>query len=147
MLGAALPARATISALGSFWHATRLEGLGVLTVGASLIEEREHPDYEVHASGGTGWHRRMVLAGDRLVGYLAVGGQPPTGLAIKRLIDERIDIRPIARQLLTSECDVRAFLTQHRLDALTRGEHTAIGFTSKQEPSVHSRSRLRPAFG
>jgi NAD(P)H-nitrite reductase large subunit len=147
MMGAALPARATTSALGSFWHATQVEGLGVLTVGAPLIAEREHPTYEVHASGGAGWHRRIVLAGDRLVGYLAAGGQPPAGLAIKCLIDEHIDVRPIARQLLTRECDVRAFMTQHRLDALTRGEHAALEFTNEPASSVRPGAHFQPAFG
>jgi hypothetical protein len=132
MMGARVDERSRAGALGSFWHATQVEGLSVLLAGAPLPRAGGQPTGAPETSGGPGWHRRVVLAGERLVGYLAVGGAPPAGLAVKRLIDERIDVRPIARQLLIRDFDLRAFITQQRLEALTSGEHAAVRQPSGQ---------------
>ena len=47
-------------------------------------------------------------------------------MGIKRLIDHRIDIEEIKRQLLTEDFDLRSFFTQRRLHALTTGEIAAV---------------------
>jgi hypothetical protein len=113
--------------MGANWHSTQFGKLAVLTVGAPGLSERDDPRYEVLAGGPADFHRRVVLDGGRLVGYLAVGGTPPSGLAIKRIIDEQMDVREIARQLLDKEFDARPFFTRRRLHYIeTSAEIEAI---------------------
>jgi NAD(P)H-nitrite reductase large subunit len=121
LTGAAFPTEARASVLGCFWHATQLGDMSILIAGAPLLTERDHRDNEVLTSGSPGFHRRIIVRDNRLLGYLAVGPRKPGGLAIKRLIDEQLDIRDIKRQLLTADFDVRTFLVNRRLSALQTG--------------------------
>jgi NADPH-dependent 2,4-dienoyl-CoA reductase/sulfur reductase-like enzyme len=115
LAGASVAEDARIAATGAFWHATQLGKLAVVSAGAAMLSERDHGDIEVASSGSTAFHRRIVLRGDQLVGYLAVGANPPSGLAIKRIIDEHLDVRSIRKQLLSDDFDVRAFLRQRQI--------------------------------
>ncbi len=119
--GATIPAGAETGVLGCFWHATQLGELGVVTAGAPMLSEREHRDNEVLTSGSSSYYRRVVVRENRIVGYLAIGTRQPGGLAIKRLIDEQINISEIKRQLLQDDFDVRSFFTRRRLNALRSG--------------------------
>lgn len=142
LTGASIPANTEAGVLGCFWHATQLGELGVLAAGAPMLSERDHRDNEVLSSGSSRFYRRLVVRDDRLVGYLALGERQPGGLAIKRLIDEEIDIREIKRQLLIEDFDVRTFFTRRRLHALQRGQADSL-----MVPARSSRSRrLQPAF-
>jgi hypothetical protein len=47
-----------------------------------------------------------------------VGERVPSGLAIKRIIDEGLPVEEITRQLLSADFDARAFLRGQRLDQL-----------------------------
>lgn len=124
--GAPISESAATAAVGNFWHATQFDKLSVLTAGAPMLTEREHPHNEVLTNGSGSFYRRIVVRHGHLVGYLAVGASQVGGMGIKRLIDERIDIEEIKRDLLTEDFDLRSFLTQRRLHALTTGEIAAI---------------------
>jgi hypothetical protein len=67
-----------------------------------------------------------VVRHGHLVGYLAVSVNPPPGLTVKRLIDERINIDEIKRRLLTDDFDLRSFFTERRLRALDTGQSSAV---------------------
>lgn len=149
LTGVEIPAGAEASALGSFWHATQFDKLGVLAVGAPMLSERDHPDNEVYMDGdGSSWYRRIVLREGQLVGYLAVGTQAQGGLALKRIMDEQLDVSSIARQLLSRQFDPRAYFTHHRLHALRSGMLPALpapGVSSRGAVRIPAR-RARPAF-
>jgi NAD(P)H-nitrite reductase large subunit len=115
-----------LDAVGNFWHATQFEKLNVLTVGAPMLSERDNAENEVLTNGSGAFYRRIVVRHDHLIGFLAVGANPPPGLSIKRLIDERINIEEIKRKLLSEDFDLRSFFTQRRLHALETGESAAI---------------------
>jgi NAD(P)H-nitrite reductase large subunit len=115
-----------MNAVGNFWHATQFDKLHVLTAGAPMLSEREHAENEVLTNGSGAFYRRLVVRHGHLVGFLAVGANPPSGLSIKRLIDERINIEEIKRKLLTEDFDVRSFFTQRHLHALETGESAAV---------------------
>jgi NAD(P)H-nitrite reductase large subunit len=121
LTGAAFPSEARASVLGCFWHATQLGDLSILLAGAPMLTERDHRDNEVLTNGSSNFQRRIVVRDNRLLGYMAVGPRKPGGLAIKRLIDEQLDIRDIKRQLLSEDFDVRNFLVNRRLSALQSG--------------------------
>jgi NAD(P)H-nitrite reductase large subunit len=121
LTGARIPSTTEAGVLGCFWHATQLGEMGVLAAGAPMLSERDHPANEVLSNGSTRYYRRLVVKNNRLIGYLALGERQPGGLAIKRLIDEQIDIREIKRQLLIEGFDVRSFFTNRRLHALQSG--------------------------
>ncbi len=123
---AAISEDAATGAVGNFWHATQFEKLNVLTAGAPMLSERDHPDNEVLMNGSGNFYRRIVVRHGHLVGYLAVGTSQAGGLSIKRLIDERIDIDEVKRKLITEDFDLRSFLTQRRLHALALGESRII---------------------
>jgi len=73
------------SPFGARWHATQIGELTVLTAGAPLGSMEGS---EVIAEDTANSYRRMVVVGDRLVGYLSLGrDQPEYGLFIKELID------------------------------------------------------------
>jgi hypothetical protein len=91
-----------------------------------MLSERDNPENEVLTNGSGAFYRRLVVRHGHLVGFLAVGANPPPGLGIKRLIDERINIEEIKRKLLSEDFDVRSFFTQRRLHALETGESAAI---------------------
>jgi NAD(P)H-nitrite reductase large subunit len=124
--GLASPEGVALDAVGNFWHATQFEKLNVLTAGAPMLSERDNPENEVLTNGSGAFYRRLVVRHGHLVGFLAVGANPPPGLGIKRLIDERINIEEIKRKLLSEDFDVRSFFTQRRLHALETGESAAI---------------------
>lgn len=124
--GLASPDGVTVDAVGNFWHATQFEKLNVLTAGAPILSERDNSENEVLTNGSGAFYRRLVVRHGHLVGFLAVGANPPPGLGIKRLIDERINIEEIKRKLLSEDFDVRSFFTQRRLHALETGESAAI---------------------
>ncbi|HKS69120.1 MAG TPA: NAD(P)/FAD-dependent oxidoreductase [Ktedonobacterales bacterium] len=118
LAGASIPEDARTAATGAFWHATHLGKLAVVSAGAPMLSERDHDDIEIAGNGSAAFHRRIVLRGDHLVGYLAVGAHPPSGLAIKRIIDERLDVRAIRKQLLSEDFDVPAFLRKRHIHFL-----------------------------
>ncbi len=73
------------SPFGARWHATQIGELTVLTAGAPLSAMEGS---EVITEDTANSYRRMVVVGDRLVGYLSLGrDQPEYGLFIKELID------------------------------------------------------------
>ena len=117
---------ATMGAVGNFWHATQLAKLHVVVAGSPMVGERDHPENETLTNGSGTFYRRIVVRHGHLVGYLAVGPNPPPGLTIKRLIDERININEIKRKLLTEDFDLRSFFTKRRLQALDTGETNAV---------------------
>ena len=126
MAGVPISPTAGAGAVGNFWHATQFDKLHVLVAGAPMLSERDHPENETLTNGSGAFYRRIVVRHGHLVGYLAVSGSPPAGLTIKRLIDERINIDEIKRQLLTEDFDLRSFFTQRRLHALGTGETSAV---------------------
>lgn len=118
LAGAAIPSSATIGAMGTFWHATQLGKLRVLAAGAPMPGASSDSSVEVLTNGASGFHRRLVLRDGRLVGYLAVGAELPSGPAIKRIIDEEMDVRDIVRSLLREDFDARAYFTRRTLTHL-----------------------------
>ncbi|HEV2459495.1 MAG TPA: FAD-dependent oxidoreductase, partial [Ktedonobacterales bacterium] len=112
LAGAEIPRGAELGAMGAFWHATQLGALRVLAAGAPMLERPGDAAYEVLSNGSSGFHRRLVLRDNRLVGYLAVGSDLPSGLAIKRIIDEELDVRDTVRQLMSEDFDARAFFSR-----------------------------------
>jgi NADPH-dependent 2,4-dienoyl-CoA reductase/sulfur reductase-like enzyme len=136
LTGAQIPAAAEAGVLGCFWHATQMGEMGVLAAGAPMLSERDNRDNEVLSSGSSRFYRRLVVQDNRLIGYLALGERQPGGLAIKRLIDEQINIKEIKRQLLLEGFDVRSFFTRSRLHALQSGYGPALA-----NPARPGRSR------
>jgi len=135
MSGASIPPGAEAGVLGCFWHATQLGEMGVLTAGGPMLSEDDHRENEVLCNGASGFYRRLVVRQNRLIGYLALGPRPSGGLAIKRLIDEGINIGEIKRQLLTEGFDVRSFFTHRRLHALqSGGAALPAGSSRRQSP-------------
>ena len=127
LTGAGIPAGAELGALGSFWHATQFDRLSVLAAGAPMLTERDHPDNEVYMDGdGKSWYRRIVVRDGLLIGFLAIGAEARGGLAVKRLLDEQLDVSEITRQLLTRDFDARSFFTHHRLHRLRSGQLPAL---------------------
>jgi NAD(P)H-nitrite reductase large subunit len=124
--GVPMSSSAAMGAVGNFWHVTQFDKLHVLVAGAPMLSERDHPDNETLTNGSAAFYRRIVVRHGHLVGYLSVSVGPPAGLTIKRLIDERINIEEIKRQLLTEDFDLRSFFTQRRLHALGTGEISAV---------------------
>jgi NAD(P)H-nitrite reductase large subunit len=134
LTGAPVLVNTATGALGAFWHATQIGALNVLAAGAPMLSERDHPDNEVLVESSASCYRRIVVRHDRLIGYLAVGYGLADSMAIKRLIDEQIDIRDCKRQLLTADFDARAFFTKRQLYALQAAapyagrQRLAVGF-------------------
>ena len=63
--------------------------------------ERDNYSTYIYAKNG---YRRVVMQGDRLIGYLYLGSVPPDSLAFKRIIDERRD-HALSE---TSDCRLRS---------------------------------------
>jgi NAD(P)H-nitrite reductase large subunit len=124
LAGANIAGDARTAALGAYWHATQLGKLSIVGAGAPMLSERDHGELEVQSTGGAGFRRRIVLHGNQLVGYLAVGGNLPSGLAIKRMIDEHLDVRDIRQRLLGEDFDVRAFLRQRHIHVMPSQDAT-----------------------
>lgn len=96
---------------GVHWHATLLGDLSMLTVGSPMSEGSGLVTLTNTSQGG---YRRMVLSGDRLVGYLSLGNAQPDSLAIKRIIDEGLSVRDITKSLLKGKLDARQYFSQQR---------------------------------
>lgn len=143
LTGASIPASTEAGVLGCFWHATQLGEMGVLAAGAPMLSERDHRDNEVLCNGSSRFYRRLVVRDNRLIGYLALGERQPGGLAIKRLIDEEINIGEIKRKLLADDFDVRSFFTRRRLHALQSGQTATLATPDR---ASRSHSTLRTAF-
>jgi NAD(P)H-nitrite reductase large subunit len=143
LTGARIPAAAEAGVVGCFWHATQLGEMGVLAAGAPMLSERDSRDNEVMSSGSSRFYRRLVIQDNRLIGYLALGERQPGGLAIKRLIDEQINIKEIKRQLLLEGFDVRSFFTRSRLHALQTGYSAALATPAR---AGRSRGLLQTAI-
>lgn len=124
--GRTISPSAANGAVGNFWHTTQFDKLHVLVAGSPMLTERDHPENEVLTNGSGGFYRRIVVRHGHLVGYLAVGATSRGGLSIKRLIDERIDIDEIKRDLLTEHFDVKSFFTRRRLHALDTGNIAVV---------------------
>lgn len=104
MAGAEVP-----EGLGIPWHATRVGKLSLLTVGDPLNASRDVTPLTEQRKGS---YYRLAIVDDRLVGYLALGAKQPDGLAIKRLIEERLSIREIQKALLRGEFDASQFFSR-----------------------------------
>lgn len=126
---AAIPSGAERGAMGSFWHATHLGRAGIVVAGAPLLTPRDNADYEVLVNRGTRFYRRAVLHRNRLVGYLAVGGGLPAGLALKRMVDEHIPADDLRGQLLAEESDLQSALAERRVLAMRDGEWESLTAT------------------
>jgi hypothetical protein len=136
--GVPISSSAAMGAVGNFWHATQFDKLHVVVAGAPMLSERDHPDNETLTNESAAFYRRIVVRHGHLVGYLSVSAGPPPGLTIKRLIDERINIEEIKRQLLTEDFDLRSFFTERRLYALGTGEISAVPRPVADITSAHS---------
>jgi NAD(P)H-nitrite reductase large subunit len=143
--GATISRSAANGAVGNFWHATRFEKLQVLVAGAPMLTERDHSENEVLTNGSDGFFRRIVVRHGHLVGYLAVGASTRGGPSIKRLIDERINIDEIKRQLLTEDFDVQSFFTRRRLHALDTGNIEVVPRPVAAPSRMLSASRISEA--
>ncbi|WP_376793839.1 NAD(P)/FAD-dependent oxidoreductase [Thermogemmatispora sp.] len=101
--------------IGAPWQATRLGSLSILAVGDPL---REAMGVRVLTRHGKQSYYRLVLEGDRLLGYLALGSAQPDVLAIKRLIDEALPVTAIQDALLRGRFDARAYFARLRSSKL-----------------------------
>ena len=97
--------------LGIPWHATRLGGLSMLTVGNVL---QWQDTTTTLTDSGRNSYRRMAVIDDRLVGYLSLGPSQPDSLAIKRIIEEGLSIRDIKKSLLKGTFDARSYFSRRR---------------------------------
>ena len=96
---------------GVTWHATRLGDLSMLTVGSPLAWPESVVPMTMKRKNS---YCRLSLVDDRLVGYLSLGSAQPDSLAIKRIIDEGLSVRDIARDLLRGRFDARAYFSGKR---------------------------------
>lgn len=129
-----IPSGAELGAVGAFWHATQLGALRVLAAGSPTLGGPDDTTFEARMNGSASFYRRVVLRDNRLVGYLATGATLPSGLAIKRMIDERLDVREIASKLLSEEFDAQAYFAQRRVTSLrATGEQQAVKPTPKPQ--------------
>jgi NADPH-dependent 2,4-dienoyl-CoA reductase/sulfur reductase-like enzyme len=118
---------------GVQWHATHLGELSMLTVGDPMLENNQ---IETLTNVSQGGYRRMTIAGDRLIGYLALGSEPPDSLAIKRIIDEGLPIRNVIKPLLKGKFDARQYVSQQR-SRFARGMLTGQ-LSAEQLPSLQA---------
>jgi NAD(P)H-nitrite reductase large subunit len=99
------------------WHATRLGGISMLTVGDPLAWPESIVPLTARRKNS---YYRLSLIDDRLVGYLSLGSTPSDSLAIKRLIDEGLSVREIKQELLRGEFDARKYFSGKRSYAMQR---------------------------
>ncbi|MBX5450366.1 NAD(P)/FAD-dependent oxidoreductase [Thermogemmatispora sp.] len=116
------------------WHATHLGDLSMLYVGNPL---QSPPGSYVLTDTSRGGYRRLLLQGERLIGYLSLGPMQPDSLAIKRIIDEELPVRDILKGLLKGEFDARQYLSRRRTysaqDLVTSGRLASV----KPSPIQH----------
>lgn len=131
MIAAALTGNArSVPAFGAHWHATQIGDLSMLTVGDPLHESRQRETLVDTVHG----YRRIAFEQNTLVGYLSLGHAQPDGLAIKRIIDERLPITEIKGDLLRPDFDVRAYLAtrQSRQVILMHQPTTQLRFPTRE---------------
>jgi NADPH-dependent 2,4-dienoyl-CoA reductase/sulfur reductase-like enzyme len=120
--------REAVRPFGVPWHATQLGELSMLFVGNPL---KAPPGAYALTDRSRGGYRRLMLLGERLIGYLSLGPMQPDSLAIKRIIDEGLPVRDILKGLLKGEFDARQYLTRQRTfaaqDMVTGGRLPAVG--------------------
>lgn len=125
---------------GVHWHATHLGDLSMLTVGNPL-EDADH--ISILTDTSQGGYRRIALADDRMVGYLALGTRQPDSLAIKRIIDEGHSVRDITKELLKGTFDARRHLSQQHTRT-ARGILTGkLPELPTLPPETHSSTQLQ----
>ena len=104
---------------GVHYFATRLFDLDFARIGN--IDAAPDREVLVDFPRGTGTiaYRKIVLAGGRVVGTLMMGERSSkvraTGRALKRLIDERVDVSSIKGSLLDPSFDFDGFIHTQRL--------------------------------
>jgi thioredoxin reductase len=118
------------------WHATRLGGLSMLSVGNPL-QWRDTATTLTDSSKGS--YSRLSIVDDRLVGYLSLGSSHPDGLAIKRLIDEGDSIRTIKKALLKGTFDARKYSSHKR----TYAAHYMVNTGKLPSPETIEESPLQ----
>ncbi|WP_069805939.1 NAD(P)/FAD-dependent oxidoreductase [Thermogemmatispora onikobensis] len=132
--------REAVRPFGVPWHATHLGDLSMLYVGNPL---QSPPGAYVLTDTSRGGYRRLLLQGERLIGYLALGPMQPDSLAIKRIIDEELPVRDILKGLLKGEFDARQYLTRRRTytaqDLVTSGRLASI-----KPPTVQTTTQTTP---
>ncbi len=104
---------------GAHYFATRLFDLDFARIGN--IDAAPDREVLVDFPRGTGTiaYRKLVLAGGRLIGALMIGERSSkvraTGRALKRLIDERVDVSSVKGSLLDVSFDFDGFIHTQRL--------------------------------
>lgn len=99
---------------GVQWHATHLGELSMLTVGNPLLNSDDAKQITSLTDTSGNSYRRIVLLGDRLLGYLSLGQTQPDSLAIKRIIDEGLPVASFTKALLKGTFDARSLLSQQQ---------------------------------
>jgi len=126
---------------GVSWHATHLGELFMLSVGTPMNQLRGSTTL---TDSGKKRYCRMSILNDRLVGYLSLGTTQPDSLAIKRIIDEGLDVRSVKKALLKGNFDARKYFSGWRAhtvqEMVTSGKIPAV--IVNQIPSVQHVSPL-----
>ncbi|WP_052891137.1 NAD(P)/FAD-dependent oxidoreductase [Thermogemmatispora carboxidivorans] len=132
--------REAVRPFGVPWHATHLGDLSMLYVGNPL---QSPSGAYVLTDTSRGGYRRLLLQGERLIGYLSLGPMQPDSLAIKRIIDEELPVRDILKGLLKGEFDARQYLTRRRTytaqDLVTSGRLASV-----KPPTVQTAAQTTP---
>jgi len=117
MAASMMTGASSVEELGIPWHATRLGGLSMLTVG-NVLQWQDTTTTLTDSSRNS--YRRMAVIDDRLVGYLSLGPAQPDSLAIKRIIEEGLSIRDIKKSLLKGTFDARRYFSHRRTHSAQR---------------------------
>ena len=117
---------------GVSWHATQLGDFSMLTVGNPLLTDAHDTRIELHTDTSGNGYRRLVLLGDRLIGYLSLGQTQPDSLAIKRIIDEGHAVSGIMKGLLKGTFDARSYLSKQQ------GRAVQTMLTTRRLPALNS---------
>ena len=127
--------------LGVPWHATRLGGLSMLTVG-NVLQWQDTTTTLTDSSRNS--YRRMAVIDDRLVGYLSLGPAQPDSLAIKRIIEEGLSIRDIKKSLLRGTFDARSYFSRRRTYSaqrmVTTGKMPVADELERQMQAIRNRA-------
>ena len=108
----------TQQGFGVQWHATHLGDLSMLTVGKPLLTSDNAKQIATLTDTSGNGYRRVVLLGDRLIGYLSLGQSQPDSLAVKRIIDEGLPVANFTKALLKGTFDARSLLSQQQSHAV-----------------------------
>ena len=103
---------------GVQWHATHLGDLSMLTVGNPLLTSDTAKQITALTDTSNNGYRRIVMLGDRLLGYLSLGQTQPDSLAIKRIIDEGLPVASFTKALLKGTFDARSLISQQQSHAV-----------------------------